>query len=210
MSRAAERARNLTANGEWRSSVAHVLWVHKVGGSNPPSPTQQYGTARFTCRSNYGASNAGVAQWQSSSLPSWRRGFDSRHPLDNEVIPLVNQGRLVAVAIAIVLAVGVAVAVAKPGSLGDDGPAKQAAATTTTTVAAATTTTGEPSTTTTTVTAGASAATSTTTPASGLGTAGAGSAGQRGLASTGGVPWAVPGAVLLVAAIVTRRLTADR
>ena len=25
---------------------------------------------------------AGVAQWQSSSLPSWLRGFDSRHPLE--------------------------------------------------------------------------------------------------------------------------------
>ena len=26
-------------------------------------------------------SYAGVAQWQSSSLPSWLRGSDSRHPL---------------------------------------------------------------------------------------------------------------------------------
>ena len=25
--------------------------------------------------------HAGVAQWQSSSLPSWLCGFDSRHPL---------------------------------------------------------------------------------------------------------------------------------
>lgn len=25
--------------GEWRSPVAHVLWEHGVGGSNPPFPT---------------------------------------------------------------------------------------------------------------------------------------------------------------------------
>ena len=26
-------------NGEWRSSVAFLLWGQAVGGSNPPSPT---------------------------------------------------------------------------------------------------------------------------------------------------------------------------
>jgi hypothetical protein len=26
-------------NGEWPSSVGHLLWEQEVGGSNPPSPT---------------------------------------------------------------------------------------------------------------------------------------------------------------------------
>ena len=30
--------------------------------------------------------NAGVAQWQSSSLPSWLCGFDSHHPLQRYVV----------------------------------------------------------------------------------------------------------------------------
>ena len=33
---------------------------------------------------------AGVAQWQSSSLPSWSRGFDSHHPLQQPYAPLAQ------------------------------------------------------------------------------------------------------------------------
>ena len=37
---------------------------------------------------------AGVAQWQSSSFPSWPRGFDSHHPLHtNSSISSDRQGR---------------------------------------------------------------------------------------------------------------------
>ena len=32
-------------------------------------------------------SHAGVTQWQSSSLPSWLRGFDSHHPLSSPKSP---------------------------------------------------------------------------------------------------------------------------
>src|SRR6516162_5089754 len=35
-----------------------------------------------TARGLVGGRNAGVAQWQSSSLPSWLCGFDSHHPLE--------------------------------------------------------------------------------------------------------------------------------
>jgi len=31
------------SNGEWPSSVGHLLWEQEVGGSNPPSPTNQRG-----------------------------------------------------------------------------------------------------------------------------------------------------------------------
>jgi hypothetical protein len=103
----------------------------------------------------------------------------------------------VAVAITIVLVLGVALAVAKPGNL-DHSPKNNAAATSTTT----STTVAAPATTASTTT------TSTTQPQSGLSATGSGSAGHRGLATTGGMPWAVPGVALLVAAVVIRRLTA--
>ena len=45
---------------------ARVVWDHEVAGSSPVTPTNLY---------------AGVAQWQSASLPSWLRGSDSLHPL---------------------------------------------------------------------------------------------------------------------------------
>ena len=54
--------------------------AHAYVGSNPtPSttsdPGQDGGSKCMRC--------AGVAQWQSSSLPSWLCGFDSRHPLQH-------------------------------------------------------------------------------------------------------------------------------
>src|SRR5215213_484547 len=49
------------ADGEWRSSVAHLLWEQEVGGSSPPSPTPS--VVRTVAR------HAGVAQWQSLRLP---------------------------------------------------------------------------------------------------------------------------------------------
>jgi hypothetical protein len=64
--------------------VAHLLWEQEVGGSSPPSPTSTTGRARYRRRL------AGVAQWQSPSLPSWSCGFDSRHPL--HWLPAFAQG----------------------------------------------------------------------------------------------------------------------
>ena len=60
------------SSGLWRSLAAHLLWEQGVAGSNPASPT---------AAAMLPQPSAGVAQWQSSSLPSWRWGFDSPHPL---------------------------------------------------------------------------------------------------------------------------------
>src|SRR3989304_2750573 len=54
--------------GLWRSLVAHLLWEQGVAGSNPASPTGAPGTEPRTTNL---ACCAGVAQWQSPSLPSW-------------------------------------------------------------------------------------------------------------------------------------------
>lgn len=116
-----------------------------------------------------------------------------------------------AAAIALVLVVGVALAVARPGNLGDHATSKAAATSTTAVTEAPSSTSTTPTTAPATTSTTAAPATSTPTPttaapASGLGASGAGSAGHRGLATTGGLPWALPGGVLLLAAIVTRRL----
>src|SRR5215472_10994891 len=40
-----------------------------------------------TAKDLVGDRSAGVAQWQSSSLPSWLCGFDSHHPLQPHAVP---------------------------------------------------------------------------------------------------------------------------
>ena len=50
----------------------------RVGGSSPSWPANLLRVQRRRAGSLL---CAGVAQWQSSSLPSWSRGFDSHHPL---------------------------------------------------------------------------------------------------------------------------------
>ena len=53
-------------------------------GWNAGGGVRRYATG--DSRSRAGAAAAGVAQWQSSSLPSWSCGFDSRRPLSTNVV----------------------------------------------------------------------------------------------------------------------------
>src|SRR5690606_41480085 len=62
------------AYGLWRSLVARLLWEQEVVGSSPTSPTTESTRRAGPIKWNPAA---GVAQWQSSSLPSWRSGFDA-------------------------------------------------------------------------------------------------------------------------------------
>ena len=50
--------------------------------------------ARLSSRRHGLAAHAGVAQWQSPSLPSWSCGFDSRHPLVRGCLLLAGSARL--------------------------------------------------------------------------------------------------------------------
>src|SRR5438552_2164267 len=75
-------------------------WGSGRGDSNSRSPAPKAGALATTLRpaapsacaakssagEHYSERTAGVAQRQSSSLPSWRCGFDSRRPLRNAVV----------------------------------------------------------------------------------------------------------------------------
>ena len=127
---------------------------------------------------------------------------------------MASRTRLLLAAVVVLFVAGVTLAIAKPGNLADDNGTKTAAATTTTsepvtTTAQATTSSSSAPTTTeapTTTIAAAGGGGGSGTGGSGLGTGGSGSSGKKGLASTGGVSFALPGAALLVLALSTRRL----
>lgn len=133
-------------------------------------------------------------------------------------LPISQRTRILLVAIILVLLAGLAVAATQPGNLGDDDGDRTAAELTGTTTAEGTTPTSAAQATTTTEATGPTVTTdpgtgtesptTTAAPGSGLGAEGSGSAGEGELADTGGLPFAVPGALLLVAAALSRRLTA--
>jgi hypothetical protein len=127
---------------------------------------------------------------------------------ERDRLPISQPTRLLMVAIGLVLVLGVAVAGAR---VGDDGKKPAASPPALVTQGGPSTTAAQVPDDTTTTTAVEPSSTSTTeAPTSGLGTGGSGSAGGNGLASTGGTPFAVPGALLLAAALVTRRLLSLR
>src|SRR5919109_1855934 len=100
-----------------QSRRAHQAALHPVGcrtayrarNSVPPrTPFEQvrYGVAAGRL--------AGVAQWQSPSLPSWSCGFDSRRPLQPETPPDADELLAVAVRSADDLVKGVLIGSAVP------------------------------------------------------------------------------------------------
>jgi hypothetical protein len=111
-------------------------------------------------------------------------------------------------AIAVVFVVGLAVAIAKPGNLGGSSSEQAAPPTTTSTTSTTAVTPTTAATSTTTLALTPPTTPTTSAPTSGLAATGAGSVGRRGLATTGGSPWALPGGILLAAALATRRLAA--
>src|SRR5271163_1044884 len=71
------------------STALDGIWFD---GTDTPS-TSASGSRRDR-KGRAGGWNAGVAQWQSSSLPSWLCGFDSHHPLQRcAVLPRHGQAR---------------------------------------------------------------------------------------------------------------------
>ena len=74
--------------GEWRSGSAPALGA---GGRRFESALPDGPLPSHDMRNAAGSvsDSAGVAQWQSPSLPSWSCGFDSRHPL--RVHPALSQ-----------------------------------------------------------------------------------------------------------------------
>jgi hypothetical protein len=127
---------------------------------------------------------------------------------ERDRLPIGRPIRLLVVAIGLVLVVGVAVVAAR---VGDHGTKRASSPSTSLTQPSPSTTVAQVPDDTTTTTAVEPPSTNTTeAPSSGLGTGGSGSAGGNGLAATGGLPFALPGALLLAAAYVTRRLLSLR